>query len=170
MHRGSHSIEDLSRQTGYTAKTVRAHLSRLQEVGLVQVNGNTVQTTNRSLKDAAEDLALDGIGLARQFRHQLEREAYAWWTDELRWRKEGGKTRFPGRRRTSGTASTETRAYESRRQRYGRFPMAAPGRSDFAAALRVVRDHSRGQESEQDSPENGTSPESIRQPTIIGWP
>jgi DNA-binding transcriptional ArsR family regulator len=142
--RGAHSIDELSRQTGYAARTARTHLDQLRKAGLALLNGDRVQITDRSLADAAAELGVDGVGLARQLRHRTEREAYAWWTDELQWRRATGKPRFPRLRRSSGTASAfvdETKPYEARRQRYGRFPVRPGGRSDFAAALRVVRDH-----------------------------
>jgi DNA-binding transcriptional ArsR family regulator len=138
-------VEELSRRTGYTVRIVRAHLNRLQKAGLVDLSNGDMRTTNHSLAYVAADLGVDSVGLARRLRHQTEREAYAWWNDELQWRREKGKRRFPRSHRTFGAASTpideKSQAYEVRRRRYGRFPVRTGGRGDFAAALRIVRDH-----------------------------
>jgi hypothetical protein len=150
--RGTMTLVELCWATGYSDRTILAHLSRLEQVRLVRRHGSTVVVTARDLDEVARELGVAGTASRRRLRFAIEREALAWWNEELAWRRRRGKTRRGQRRgRHRGDAPPVSDAQAQLpvpidpRHRYGRFPTHATGpkrgRADYTAAHAIVTAH-----------------------------
>ena len=98
-------VVDLISRTGYTRSRVSRlldrlathHLARTDRRGRWQLRGRT-HTSGTRLGRAARTLDVLGLLADRARRYTIERAAWAWWTDELAWRRAPAavKQRAPG--------------------------------------------------------------------------
>ena len=131
---------DLMTITGYTRSRLAALLDRLaghrlaktDRRGRWQLLGRT-HTSGTRLGRAARTLGVLGLLAERRRRYRIERAAWAWWTDELAWRRASAaiKRRSPG----AGQLELVGAAYPRPREHHGQHPVDHRGRADYAAAL-----------------------------------
>jgi hypothetical protein len=88
------SPQQLAEHTGDSSSTVDHHLHRLHQAGLAQPDPRGWRRDPRTdahcadcadLADRADRLGVAGILTRRHQRHRAEREAWAWWCEELTW-------------------------------------------------------------------------------------
>src|SRR3954454_8293345 len=84
--------------------------------------------------DLADRLGVAGILTRRRQRHRAEREAWAWWGEELAWMR----APRPPPDLPDPAASLRSLPGPPRRRRYGRHPRRPNRRADFAAALTTL--------------------------------
>jgi DNA-binding IclR family transcriptional regulator len=117
-------------------------LDRLADVGLARCDRRGRWHPGRTTLDRAADrLAVAGILDQRAARYQLEREAWAWWCDELAWRALPRDAKRRRRDPHPGQIVLELREVPglTTRRRRGAHPTWPGGRADFAAALAILR-------------------------------
>lgn len=137
LHRGIHEAETLAKRTGYSLRTIRTALATFDKYDLLPARRRHSSAGEQQLHTAARRLAVVGTLAARALRHVTDRELWAWWNDELTWRKRKDKKRGI-RRHETGTIALPIES--TPRTRYGRFPTVG-GRADYAAARRTVLVH-----------------------------
>jgi hypothetical protein len=135
-------VFDLVSTTGYDPHLLRRFLDRLAGYRLARTDrvgrwrlGGTAQSTSSRLDRAAHALRVQGVLAGRARRYRIEREAWAWWIDELTWRRlpAAQKRRIPGVGQTViPLAGHETLSRHHR----GPHPRTNNGRADFRAARR----------------------------------
>lgn len=135
-------VLELAGTTGYSPHRLRRYLDRLacqrlartDRAGRWQLRG-TGHSTGTRLDRVARALGVHGILADRGRRYRIERDAWAWWTDELAWRRlpTGQKRRAPGMGQTVIPLADHNTL--SRHHR-GPHPRTASGRADFRAARR----------------------------------
>lgn len=133
-------VVDLIGRTGYSRSRVNRlldrlathHLARTDRRGRWQLCGRT-HTSGTRLGRAARTLDVVGLLAARARRYTIERAAWAWWTDELAWRRAPAavKQRAPGAAQLELVPTAGGRV----RDHHGRHPVDHRGRADYAAAL-----------------------------------
>jgi hypothetical protein len=133
-------VLDLIGRTGYSRSRLSRlldrlatyHLARTDRRGRWQLRGRT-HTSGTRLGRAASALDVLGLLAARACRYAVERAAWAWWTDELAWRRAPAavKQRAPG----AGQLELVPAAGGPTRDNYGRHPVDHRGRADYAVAL-----------------------------------
>ncbi len=137
-------VIDLAIRTGYSSTRLRCLLDRLvghrlaraDRVGRWLLFGRSHSTGTR-LDRAARTLGVHGVLAERAGRYSLERQAWAWWIDELTWRglSAAQKRRTPGAGQTVlPLAGHDTLSRHHR----GPHPRTSNGRADFAAARRYL--------------------------------
>ncbi len=118
---------------GYSPERLDLYLERLHRARMAAPAGTAWERTDRSLNTVARDLSVAGTLSHRRRRHQLEREAWAWWCAEMEWmclsRDEKRRRRDPA----IGQAVLEL-AGLTPRQRLGPHPRRSDGRADFRHA------------------------------------
>jgi hypothetical protein len=130
-------VLDLINRTGYSRSRLSRlldrlathHLARTDRRGRWQLRGRT-HTSGTRLGRAARTLDVLGLLGDRARRYAIERAAWAWWTEELAWRRAPAvmKQRAPG-------AGQLELVPTGGRDHHGRHPVDHRGRADFAAAL-----------------------------------
>lgn len=128
----------LAAVTGYSHRTVESAKKAFARLRLLPTSRSTAQTRRLQLHTAAQQIGVSGVLATRALRHVTERELFAWWTDELEWRRNRGKKRSGPRRYASGTIALPIET--TPRGRYGRFPTIG-GRADYTTARRIVTDY-----------------------------
>lgn len=133
-------VLDLVGRTGYTRSRLSRFLDRLATYRLARTDrrgrwrltGRT-HTGGTRLGRIARTLGVLGVLAARACRYRLERQAWAWWTDELAWRRatSAGKRRAPG----AGQLALVGAGRPGPREHHGQHPVDHRGRADYAAAL-----------------------------------
>ena len=138
----SADVLELATRTGYSPVRLRRLLDRLAGHRLVSTDRTgrwricgRGHTTGTRLDRTARAFGVDGVLVERAGRYRVEREAWAWWIDELTWR------RLPAaqKRRTPGIGQTVLPLVGHdvlSRHRHGPHPRISNGRADFAAARR----------------------------------
>ena len=129
---------DLIARTGYSRPRLSRLLDRLATHQLArndlrgrwQLRGRT-HTGGTKLGRAARTLGVLGVLVDRGRRYAVERAAWAWWTDELAWRRAPAAAK----RRSPGAGQLELIPTAGGRQHHGRHPVDHRGRADYAAAL-----------------------------------
>ncbi|WP_420115443.1 hypothetical protein [Micromonospora sp.] len=126
--------------TGYSTSQLARSLDRLaghrlaktDRRGRWRILGRT-HTSGTRLGRVARALGVIGLLVDRRRGYAIERQAWAWWTDELAWRR-ASTTR---KRRAPGAGQLELIGIDRSgpRQHYGRHPVDHRGRGDYAAAL-----------------------------------
>ena len=133
---------DLAVRTGYSRSRLcwlldrlAVHrLARTDRAGRWQILGRG-HTSGSRLDRAARTLGATGVLAERADRYRTERQAWAWWIDELTWRglSAAQKRRSPGVGQTVlPLAGHDTLTRHHR----GPHPRTSRGRADFAAARR----------------------------------
>ena len=132
----------LARRLGYQVNELRKRLSALQTLGLIRLSGQCWTSSEEHVRDsAATRVEVVGRLVGRANRYAVEREAWAWWSDELAWRRASGGQARRKHRRVVGPeqeAIVLDGASFTVRQRLGRHPVNSSGRADYAAALARV--------------------------------
>ena len=133
---------DLTVATGYSSPRLQRLLDRLagrrlactDRAGHWRLLGRG-HTTGARLDRAARALGVDGLLVDRAARYGIERQAWAWWCDELAWRSLPTlqKKRVPGAGQNA--LPLPELSVHTRHQR-GPHPHTRGGRADFAAARR----------------------------------
>lgn len=131
-------VLDLICRTGYSRSRLSRLLDRLATYHLVrtdrrgrwQLRGRS-HTGGTRLGRAARTLEVLGLLAARARRYVVERAAWAWWTDELAWRRAPAAVK----RRAPGAGQLELLPTGGARQHHGPHPVDYRGRGDYAAAL-----------------------------------
>ncbi len=140
------SRADLINQLGYPPHLLDRYVDRLVEVGFAR-HGPGMVTSRREAdhERAARDLGVWGVLARRRRRHRLERQAWAWWLDELAWMK---LPRAAKRRRRDPARGQQTLALPGLtvRQQLGPHPRHPSGRADYAAALAATEGRERVEE------------------------
>lgn len=136
----SADLLDLITATGYSRSRLAALLDRLavhrlaktDRHGRWQLLGRT-HTSGTRLGRTARTLGVFCLLVERRRRYRIEREAWAWWTDELAWRRASAaaKRRAPG----AGQLELIGAGHSRPREHHGQHPVDHRGRADFAAAL-----------------------------------
>lgn len=129
---------DLISRTGYTRSRLSRFLDRLATHHLVrtdrrgrwQLRGRS-HTSGTRLGRAARTLDVLGLLADRARRYAVERAAWAWWTDELAWRRAPAAVK----QRAPGAGQLELLTTGDARHHHGRHPVDHRGRADYAAAL-----------------------------------
>lgn len=119
---------------GYSLARLDRYLDRLADHGLARLDPDGRWRRGRgSPAAAARRLGADGTLARRRRRHALEREAWAWWLDELAWMH---LPRAAKRRRHDPPSGQVTLplAMLTARSRLGAHPRGSDGRADYAAA------------------------------------
>lgn len=135
-------VVDLAIRTGYSPVPLRRFLDRLaghrqartDRTGRWLLLGRSHSTGTR-LDRAARTLGVDGVLADRAGRYRIEREAWAWWIDELTWRglSAAQKRRTPG----AGQTVLPIAGHDTlTRHHRGPHPRTGNGRADFAATRR----------------------------------
>ena len=138
------AVIDLAIRTGYSSTRLRClldhlaghRLARADRVGRWLLLGRSHSTGTR-LDRAARTLGVHGVLAKRAGRYSLERQAWAWWIDELTWRglSAAQKRRTPGAGQTVlPLAGHDTLSRHHR----GPHPRTSNDRADFAAARRYL--------------------------------
>ena len=133
---------NLAARTGYSPTCLRRFLDRLaghrlakiDRTGRWRILGRS-HTSGTRLDRAARTLGVVDVLTERAGRYRIERQAWAWWIDELDWRRLSAaqKRRFPGVGQTVlPLAGHDTLTRHHR----GPHPRTNQGRADFAAARR----------------------------------
>lgn len=127
------TIAEVMVSTGYSRGRTLHHLDQLVSHRLAQVDraGRWKRPRRDHRRRVARDLGADGTLEARATRYAIDRAAWAWWLDELAWRRSSDKQR----RRSPGAGQLQLVAAggQSIRDHHGAHP-ASGGRADFAAA------------------------------------
>lgn len=132
-------VLDLTSRTGYTRSRLNRlldrlathHLAKTDRRGRWQLRGRT-HTSGTRLGRAARSLDVLGLLVDRARRYTIERAAWAWWTDELAWRRAPAAVK----QRAAGAGQLELVPAGGRaRQHYGQHPVDHRGRADYAAAV-----------------------------------
>lgn len=129
----------LAQRLGYRVDELGRRLGALRALGLIRVRGQEWTVSEQCERDvAAVRVGASGRLHARADRYTVEREAWAWWSDELAWRRaSNGQGRRSGRK--APVLGQQVIVLEGAsftvRQRLGRHPVDATGRADYAAAL-----------------------------------
>lgn len=132
---GNSSPASISAVTGYSTRTVEKALRAFQGLRLSGTLRRSAETAQKALSRAAQALGVAGVAATRRAGHLLDRETFAWWTDDQAWRQRKGKKR--GARRD--TASMLALPIDGpARVKYGRFPTTG-GRADYRTARDTVR-------------------------------
>lgn len=137
-------VLDLATRTGYSPPRLRRFLDRLATHRLARTDRNgrwlirgRSHTTGTRLDRSARTLGVHGVLADRTAQHRVERQAWAWWLDELTWRGLSArqKRRSPGIGQTVlPFAGHDTLTRHHR----GPHPRHNNGRADFAAARRQL--------------------------------
>lgn len=133
---GTTDTAALAAITGYSLRTVTAAKRAFTRLHLNPPFRSTEQVRRLQLHTAAQRIGASGVLAGRALRHVTERELFAWWNDELAWRRRPGKKRGLRRYRTGSIALP---IESTPRVRYGRFPTLG-GRADYATARCIVAD------------------------------
>jgi DNA-binding IclR family transcriptional regulator len=133
-------LADLIGRTGYSRSRLSRlldrlathHLARTDRRGRWQLRGRN-HTSGTRLGRAARTLEVLGVLTDRARRYAIERAAWAWWTDELAWRRAPAavKQRAPGAGQLELVPTVGGRV----RNHHGRHPVDHRGRADYSAAL-----------------------------------
>jgi len=131
-------LVDLMARTGYSRPRLSRLLDRLathqlartDRRGRWRLRGRT-HTGGTRLGRAARTLGVLGVLVDRGRRYAVERAAWAWWTDELAWRRAPAAAK----RRSPGAGQLELVPTAGGRRHHGRHPVDDRGRADYAAAL-----------------------------------
>lgn len=124
---------------GYPPRRLDHYLERLRDAGLARFGPGTVWRRRAADRDCvATTLGAGGALERRRHRHRLEREAWAWWLDELAWMH---LPRSAKRRRRDPVLGQGVLGLTGLtfRQRHGAHPRRADGRADFAGAMHQLR-------------------------------
>ncbi|GGM16036.1 hypothetical protein GCM10011594_40060 [Nakamurella endophytica] len=128
----------LADRLGYTLPRTLAYLERLHRHRLARTDpaGHWLRPGRDQRDAAATAIGAAGVLAARTVRHETERTAWAWWLDELAWRRLSPARR----RRTPGAdqAALPLPELPAPRRRHGPHPVHR-GRADYAAALAHLR-------------------------------
>ena len=137
-------VVDLIGRTGYSRprlsrlldRLATHYLARTDRRGRWQLRGRT-HTSGTRLGRAARTFEVLGLLADRARRYAIERAAWAWWTDELAWRRAPAavKQRAPGAGQLELVPTVGGRVRDHR----GRHPVDHRGRADYAAALAHLR-------------------------------
>ena len=73
---GPCGLDELQEATGFTRRTIRRHIMRLESVGLVDFDGALVTRTGLELEDAGGILGTLSIAGKRRSKHEAQRAAY----------------------------------------------------------------------------------------------
>ena len=73
---GPCALDELQEATGFTRRTIRRHVMKLESLGLVDFDGETVSRTALDVQDAGTILGTLGIADKRRSRHEAQRAAY----------------------------------------------------------------------------------------------
>ena len=73
---GPCALDELQEATGFTRRTIRRHVMRLESVGLVDFDGATVNRTALDVQDAGAVLGTLSIAGKRRSKHEAQRAAY----------------------------------------------------------------------------------------------
>ena len=133
---------DLGIRTGYSRgrlcrlldRLAGHRLARTDRIGRWRLLGRS-HTSGRRLQRVARMLSVVGALADRAVRYRTERQAWAWWIDELTWRglSAAQKRRAPG----AGQTVLPLAGYDTlTRHHRGPHPRTVQGRADFAAARR----------------------------------
>ena len=135
-------VPELATRTGYSSIRLRRLLDRLAGYRLARTDRTgrwrifgRGHTTGTRLDRAARTLGVHGVLVERAGRYRVEREAWAWWIDELTWRRlpAAQKRRTPG----LGQIVLPLAGHDVlSRHRHGPHPRIDNGRADFSAARR----------------------------------
>lgn len=134
----THNYTDLVDALGYSPALLDIYLERLHRHGLAQPGpGPTWRRGTADRTTVADHLGVTGLLNRRERRHATEREAWAWWLDELAW------MRLPrdAKRRRSDPAPGQTvlpLAMLTARHRLGAHPRRPNGTADYRAARAIV--------------------------------
>ena len=119
---------------GYATTRLDRYLDRLADAGLARLVPGMAWRRRRADRDRlARDLGTDGVLDDRRRRHRIEREAWAWWLDELAWMHLPHATKRRRRDPAPGQGVLELAGLTAR-QRHGPHPRRPNGRADYAAA------------------------------------
>ena len=133
----------IATRTGTDPATAARHLHHLHAVHLARP-GRQAGTWERgpgTLDDAAARLGTVGTLTARARAYALEQDVWAWWCDELRWRRQrtvGRSGQRPRRLPGLGQGVLGLSALGPR-GRHGPYPRRPGGRSDHGGARRQLR-------------------------------
>ena len=133
----------IATRTGTDPATAVRHLHHLHAVHLARP-GRQAGTWERglgTLDDAAVRLGVAGTLAARARAYALEQDVWAWWCDELRWRRQrsaGRSGQRPRRLPGLGQGVLGLSALGPR-GRHGPYPRRPGGRSDHGGARRQLR-------------------------------
>lgn len=123
---------------GYSGDRLDRYVDQLADAGLARLGPGTAwrrRATDRGR--LARELNVSGVLAARRRRHRLEREAWAWWLDELAW-MHLPRTRKRRRRDPAPGQVVLELAGLSARQRHGAHPRRSDGTADYAAARAIL--------------------------------
>ena len=135
-------VLDLVARTGYSPPRLRRYLDRLADRRLARTDrvGRWLlcgrgHSTGTRLDRAARILGVRGVLADRARRYRIERDAWAWWVDELSWRRlpAAQKRRAPG---VGQTVIAFVGHDTLSRHHRGPHPRTSGGRADFRAARR----------------------------------
>ncbi|GGM18733.1 hypothetical protein [Nakamurella endophytica] len=136
------SPRSLADRLGYTLPRTLAYLERLHRHRLARTDpsGRWLRPGRDHRDAAAATTGAAGTLAARTLRHDTERTAWAWWLDELAWRRLSPARR----RRTPGLDQVALALPDlpAPRRRHGPHPVHR-GRADYAAALAHLRNQPR---------------------------
>lgn len=132
---------ELADRLGYSPTQLDRHLDSLSGAGLARLGpGSACRRLRTDRRNAAKNLGVDGVLVDRRRRYLTEREAWAWWCDELDWMRLARQKKRRRRDPAPGQAVLEL-AGLSTRQRYGAHPRHFGGRADYAAASSLIAEH-----------------------------
>lgn len=124
---------------GYPSSRLDQLLERLHDAGLARLGPGMVWRRHDADRGhLARDFDTSGILADRQRRHTLERQAWAWWLDELAWMRLPRDMKRRQRPPAAGQTVIDIAALTPR-QRRGAHPRRPDGQADFAGAAALLR-------------------------------
>ena len=136
---GSCDVWEATAALGLSVEATLRHLDLLAHQGLAMVDiSGRWATGGVSPAAAAAAMGVSGVLKDRAERYAFERLVWAWWESELAWRSLPRSAK-KGRPLGAGQVALPLSVAMTPRQRYGRYPVTAAGRSDHRAAARLLR-------------------------------
>jgi hypothetical protein len=132
---------ELADLLGYSPTRLDRYLDRLADAGLARLGPGSAWRRSRTDRGrVARNLGVSGVLAGRRRRYLIEREAWAWWCDELDWMRLPRAQKRRRRDPAPGQAVLELSGLNTR-QRYGPHPRRCDGRADYSAARLAIGRH-----------------------------